>query len=262
MKGSWSRLQAISLRAYQSRVGAPLFLLGGFVFSTLFLAISFRFAEDSFPTALTNLDLTVFRWFAGLRLEDGKSLFLPITRLGNTSTLVVVVSCVSLSFVVWRRYFEAALFGGGAALAALSMITTKWLIGRPRPASPTVPVLDGNPAFPSGHVAVGGVVYVLLAYLLTRKLRGRLSRVLLLGFGVVVALLLAWTRLYFAVHWMSDVLGGFALAGFWLAILTFLIISHRRLHPSRVSPPSSWQVVLQTVILIVLVIFLFTYIHP
>jgi len=250
------------LRAFQSRVAAPLFLLGGFLLSTLFIAISFRFAKDFFPSALTNLDLAVFRWFAGLRIEDSKGIFLAITRLGNTGTLVVLVSCVSLSFTVWRRYFEAVLFGGGAAVAALSMVTTKWLIGRPRPASPAVPVLDGNPAFPSGHVAVGGIVYILLAYLLTRELRGRHSRALLVCFGVFVTLLLAWTRLYFGVHWMSDVLGGFALAGFWLAILIFLITRHRCLHPSQASPRSSWQLVLQTVILIVLVIFLFGYVHP
>jgi undecaprenyl-diphosphatase len=178
---------------------------------------------------LTNLDLAVFRWFAGLRLEDSKRIFLAITRLGNTSTLVVVVSCIALSFIVWRRHFEAALFGGGAALVALSMVTTKWLVGRPRPSSPMVPALDGNPAFPSGHVAVGGVVYVLLSYLLSRELQSGRSRALLLFSGCVVTLLLAWTRLYFGVHWLSDVLGGFALAGFWLAILIFLINRHGRL---------------------------------
>jgi membrane-associated phospholipid phosphatase len=127
--------------------------------------MSFKLAEYLFPRAMTNLDLAVFRWFAGLRLEDSKRIFLAITRLGNTSTLVFVVSCIALSFIVWRRHFEAALLGGGAALAALSMVTTKWLVGRPLPSSPMVPALDGNPTFPSGHVAVGGVVYVLLAYL-------------------------------------------------------------------------------------------------
>lgn len=204
----------------------------------------------------------MFHWFEGMRFASGDRILLAITRLGNTSTLVVVVSCVSLSFILWRRHFEAALFGGGAALTALSMITTKWLIGRPRPASPALPVLDGNPAFPSGHVAVGGVVYVLLAYLLTRELRGLLSRALLLGFGVVLTLLLAWTRLYFGVHWISDVVGGFALASFWLVILTSLVISHRCLHPFQASPRSFWQLVLQTVILIVLVIFFFGYVYP
>jgi undecaprenyl-diphosphatase len=249
-------------RSLQSRNGAVLLLLVGFVFSTLFFTVSFRLAEDFFPRSLTNFDIAMFRWFEGIRFASGNRILLAITRLGNTRTIVVVVSCVSLSFIVWRRHFEAALFGSGAALAALSMMTTKWLIGRPRPASPAVPVLDGNPAFPSGHVAVGGVVYVLLAYLVSRELRGRLSRALLLVFGVVIGLSLAWTRLYFGVHWMSDVLGGFALAGFWLALLTSLIIAHRHLHPLRVTRPSLWQIILQSVILLVLVGFLFRHIRP
>jgi len=253
----WSRLRVIRLRAFQSTVWAPLFLLGGFLFNTLLIAMSFKLAKYLFPRALTNLDLAVFRWFAGLRLED--SIFLAITRLGNTSTLVVVVSCIALSFIVWRRHFEAALFGGGAGLVALSMVTAKWLVGRPRPSSPMVPALDGNPAFPSGHVAVGGVVYILLSYLLSRELQGRRSRALLLFSGCVVTLLLAWTRLYFGVHWLSDVLGGFALAGFWLAVLIFLINRHRRLRPFEASPRSRWQLVLQTVIVIVLVTLLFSY---
>ena len=58
---------------------------------------------------------------------------------------------------------------------------------------------------------------------------------------------------------MSDVLGGFALAGFWLAILIFLINRHRRLRPFEASLRSRWQLVLQTVILIVLVTLLFSY---
>jgi membrane-associated phospholipid phosphatase len=105
-------------------------------------------------------------------------------------------------------------------------------------------------------------VYVFLAYLLAHELRGRLSRTLLLGFSVILALSLAWTRLYLGVHWMSDVLGGFALAGFWLAILIFLVISHRRWHPLWVSRPSLRQIILQSVILIVLVVFLFKYLRP
>lgn len=158
MRSFWSRLQAKRRRSLQSRNSAPLFLLGGFVFSTLFFTVSFRLAEGFFPRSLTNFDLAMFHWFEGMRFASGDRILLAITRLGNTSTLVVVVSCVSLSFILWRRHFEAALFGGGAALTALRMTTTKWLIGRPRPASPALPVLDGNPAFPSGHVAVGGVV--------------------------------------------------------------------------------------------------------
>ena len=162
---------------------------------------------------------------------------------------------------VIRGLFPASMTLGVPANVFKLLSRAPWIIPV-RPATPAVPVLDGNPAFPSGHVAVGGVVYVLLAYLLIRELRGRLSRALLLCFGVVVTLLLALTRLYFGVHWMSDVLGGFALAGFWLAIMIFLIIGHRRLHPFQASPRSLWQLVVQAVILIVLVIFLLGYVHP
>jgi len=251
----------MKLRTLPSITRVLPFLLGSFLIGVLFFAASFRLAEVLFPNALASLDSAVFRWFAGLRLEDGKGVFLAITRLGNTTCLVVVVSCVSLSLIVWRRNFEAALFGGGIGLAALSMVAIKWLIDRPRPASPAVSVLDGNPAFPSGHVAVGSVVYILLAYLITRELRSRVPRLMLLGFGIVVALLLAWTRLYFGVHWMSDVLGGFALASFWLTVLVFLIIRHRRLHSLRASPSPFWRVLLQTVVFIVLVVFLFRYVR-
>ena len=258
---TWSRL-TIKLVAAQSRIGAFPFLAGGFVFSVLFLTASFRFAEAFFRNALTDLDVIVLRWFERIHFETGDCAFLVLTRFGNTSILLIVLSCVSLSFVVWRRYFEAALLAGGAALAALSMVTTKWLIGRPRPASPAVRFLDGSPAFPSGHVAVGGVVYVVLAYLLARELQSRTARALLVGCGVVFTLLLAWTRLYFGVHWGTDVLGGLVLAGLWLGILIPLIIRHQRLNPLRVSPFVAWQVVLQSVLVIALAILLLRFVHP
>ena len=255
-----TKLQETWRKSVQSAFGPPLFLLVGFLFSALFLEILLMLAQEVFPSALTNLDTTVFRWFQGIRFAAGDHVFLVLTRLGNARTLIAVVICVTLSLVVWRRHFEASLFGVGSSLSALSMVFEKWITHRPRPFPSAALVSPSSSAFPSGHVAVGTVVYVFLAHLITRELKSRHRRILILSTGVILALVLAWTRLYLGVHWMSDVLGGFALASFWLAILISLVNSYRGCRPLRASPLSLQQIVLQSVILMVLIILLFSFV--
>jgi len=43
----------------------------------------------------------------------------------------------------------------------------------------------------------------------------------LLGVAIVWPLLIAFTRVYLNVHWLSDTLAGLSLGFFWVALLSF-----------------------------------------
>ncbi len=79
----------------------------------------------------------------------------------------------------------------------------KRLIGRDRPPESTRLVVETNPAFPSGHaVAAAAFATAVCLFLKSRTLA---------ALGAVNALAVGVTRLYLGVHWLSDVLAGYAL---------------------------------------------------
>jgi undecaprenyl-diphosphatase len=55
--------------------------------------------------------------------------------------------------------------------------------------------------------------------------RSARARVLLAAGAVLIAFVVGLTRLYLGAHWMTDVLGGWALAGVWdgLLIICYLL---------------------------------------
>ena len=109
-----------------------------------------------------------------------------------------------------------------AGTGALQLLA-KWAVDRPRP----------NLAawgFPSGHVLALVVFFGVLAYLLCTARSGRGWRSLGAGVAGLTVLVVAFSRLYLDVHWLSDVAGGFALGLAYLLFTIWLVesISRRR----------------------------------
>lgn len=83
----------------------------------------------------------------------------------------------------------------------------KLLFHHPRP---TV-VMIAQPAshgFPSGHAMAASALWITLALIAAAAERRSGPRRLLIASGVAVALLVAWSRVYIGVHYLSDVVGG------------------------------------------------------
>ena len=66
-------------------------------------------------------------------------------------------------------------------------------------------------SFPSGHMVRAVIVYGLLAFAVRRLAPWPWARALALPAAVVIIVLLAFDRIYLAVHWESDVIGGILL---------------------------------------------------
>jgi undecaprenyl-diphosphatase len=76
-------------------------------------------------------------------------------------------------------------------------------------------------SFPSGHSTAVTAAFGALAFLLWPAMRSPRRRVALVAAAVCLIALVGFSRLYLGVHYLSDVLGGFALGATWLSLCLF-----------------------------------------
>jgi undecaprenyl-diphosphatase len=125
---------------------------------------------------------------------------------------------VLASLFAVRRLWVEALWVLGSQGASLVSVTLKELVHRARPSPDLVGVLAplGDPSFPSGHViqytALFGTAFFLVYVLVQRSTR-RTAALVALAIPIV---LIGPSRLYLGQHWLSDVLGGYAVAAMLL----------------------------------------------
>ncbi len=138
-----------------------------------------------------------------------------ISLLGQDAVLVPLIALTSVLVWLYSRRWALALpivMAGTGALQSLA----KWAVDRPRP--------NAMPwGFPSGHALSVLVLFGLIAYLTyTSRARRRWRSA---GSVLCLALVLAvgWSRLYLDMHWLSDVVGGFAVGLAYLPLAIWVV---------------------------------------
>jgi membrane-associated phospholipid phosphatase len=183
-------------------------------------AVSFTYlGQEMRDGDLDGVDALLAGAVHGLRgTMDGP--MLALTQLGGGSGMAAVcVAMVMVLLAVGRR--RTALFMTLAGVGTLLLSTgLKLLFERTRPDLPYVITTPSSFSFPSGHAmgsmgVMASVVVVLYAVRAPRLLR-QLLTVLIGAFVLGVAL----SRVYFGVHYPSDVIGGQLGAAAWVSALT------------------------------------------
>jgi undecaprenyl-diphosphatase len=90
------------------------------------------------------------------------------------------------------------------------------LVDRERPPVRHLDEAPPTSSFPSGHTAATIALWGSLAVLANERARSAVVRNLFLVLAFVVPVLVASSRMYRGMHYLSDVLGGVLLGGLWL----------------------------------------------
>ena len=138
-----------------------------------------------------------------------------ITALGGIPILTLVTLAAAAYLVMQRRYRTVGLLLIVTLGGLLVSVLLKDLFDRPRPefASGASHVMTAS--FPSGHSMLSAIVYLTLAVLLARTSRPPRFKIYFLIMGMVLTLLVGFSRVYLGVHYPSDVLAGWSIGLIW-----------------------------------------------
>ena len=144
-----------------------------------------------------------------------------ITALGNGGIIWIIAALVLLATKKYRRG-GLALAVGLIAVLLIGNITLKPLIARTRPFDlvENIELLVAAPtdfSFPSGHTLSSVVAAAILT--MTDKRFGYVA--------IPLAVLIAFSRLYLYVHFLTDILGG-VLVGAVISIVIYFVFFRKK----------------------------------
>ena len=179
-------------------------------------------------TALIRADLRVSALVQTLRTPALTRAMVFVTDLGRWQGIAVGGFALSLGLALWRRKADIVAIVLALLFGTATIVLIKTHVHRARPEPGNAITFESSFSFPSGHTFVATVFYGLATFVLLRAARGPARSGIFLG-GVVLVLLVGFSRVYLGVHWPSDVLASFAAGSVWLALtITPLTVFDRR----------------------------------
>jgi len=129
--------------------------------------------------------------------------------------ILFILFCLFL----FKKKHSHSLFVIGSLILTIGLTyLAKMEVGRIRPTN----FLETDFSFPSGHAIYSFMIVALLFYLFAYNLKNVYLKRLWASAGVLVILMVAFSRLYLQVHWFSDILGSWALGLMIFGIMAYL----------------------------------------
>ena len=182
---------------------------------------------------LTRVDASVYHFLQSVRTPWSDTVLAGLSTLGSSLTLGVLVVTVTVWMLLERRWRTVGYWLAAVVFSQLLIYVLQFAMRRAPPNTSMI----GAYVFPSNHVAATVIVYGFLAFMLARRV-GRLEGVLVATASAIVVILVALAGLYFGRYWVSDAIGGAALAYIWVAIVALTAMwRHPETPPERAFMP-------------------------
>lgn len=171
-----------------------------FAFSlSLFIALSLSVLQDS---VVSQLDITVSDFMKDMKNPAFTDTMILLTRLGEWYGIVFISALSIIALLYGGRKREALIFSLSLISGFLLENIVKVVIQRGRP--PDSIIHASGYSFPSGHATMIALLFLLVCHLFRKRALYIIS--------IFIVLLVGISRIYLNVHWLSDVIAGYALA--------------------------------------------------
>ncbi len=138
----------------------------------------------------------------------------------NSTVGVVFFSLLVLTILIYNKWFKDIQFYLISVIGStIAFMSIKYSVQRIRPSLEIVDI--GGYSFPSGHSTVATATSLVIYFIFVKKLHSETLKILLLFICIAWPLMIAVSRVYLDVHWLSDVIAGLGLGVFWVTLLTF-----------------------------------------
>lgn len=200
----------------------------------IFFGIGQLLGKDATP-----LDQSVTNSITSNRTAAWDDITHWVSLCSQTLTVVVIIGVAFVALrVILRRWREAVLIALAVAGEAAIFVCITAVVDRQRPDVMRLDEAPPTSSFPSGHASAAVALYGGLAVVAWLAAAPAVVRVLSTVIAVLVPLAVGVSRMYRGMHHLTDVLGGLALGGIWLGVVTVVIVAatRERAAPDRHGP--------------------------
>ena len=165
------------------------------------------------------IDNNVYNFIIGFKNSSLTGILKGATFLASTKFIVVATALI-LAFILIRKKYLLTPMVISPIVHVISNQGVKHLVRRARPDKALWLVQESGFSFPSGHTMISVFFYGTIMYLVNKydvKFKTQINAVC-----ITLMVFAGISRIYLGVHYATDVIGGYLLAGAILLGLTYL----------------------------------------
>lgn len=189
---------------------------------------------------LVDWDVRLASWLHQHAADPLVALFHGVTIVGSPAVLGLGTAAAAFVLLRRGRANDAAVALLAAGGAGVLDETLKLVFHRPRPELAFLHLETYS--FPSGHAAVSAATFLVFGFLAAKRVHGLRRRAGVLLAAAAATAVVAFSRLYLGVHYLSDVLAGASLGLAWASACLIVYVAYGdrdvlRLVPARARRP-------------------------
>lgn len=215
------KIMSHELRHHLSRWLGQTLTIGlafGFLLSLGVILLFAKIAEDVVEGESRAFDTAVLLWIDAYTPGWLYGPMLAITTLGYYWFVIPFLAVATVLFYVKRRRISAVLLPVATVGGMVLTTVLKTVFERDRPELFNSGYNASFYSFPSGHATMAVGFYGTLTLLVAMRLKGA-RRWAVVASGLLLVLLIGFSRLYLGVHYPTDIIAGYLAAPLWISTI-------------------------------------------